>query len=476
MRAALAFAVSATVVLPSAAGDFGDERAVTQHLDHAAIAGGEIALADVLAHGRALFDARFTSEDGAGRPAATAAESPTKRPASDGALPLRTSGPDAASCAGCHNQPVNGGAGDFAANAFVAPQDLEYSFDSIAAELSMERGTPHLFGSGLLELLAREMSADLLAVRDATAVRARAEGAPVRARLQSKGVDFGWIEVDADGFVDVSGLDGVDTDLIVKPFSHKGVTTSLRQFSVNAANMHHGMQASERFGERWTDEADFDADGHVLELSAGDLTALTLFQASLPLPGQVMPEDGAHAEAVAEGEGLFAEIGCASCHVPALPLRTDSFAEPGPFNPAGTLRASEAAPFEIALDSLVGWPLPRDADGQILVPAFTDLKRHSIADQRNSHFANEKLTHHFVPRDVFRTTPLWGVADTGPYGHRGDLTTLRSAILAHGGDGAAARQGFEQLDEREQRRVIAFLQSLRLPQPAAADITEAMRR
>jgi cytochrome c553 len=443
---------------------FGDERTVPSHLDHGAIARGEIPAADLLAHGRELFEARFTSLDGAGRPRASAADVPTHRPGDVVPAFLRTSGPDASACSGCHSQPVTGGAGDFAVNVFVAPQDIEYDFDSLAPELSMERGTTHLMGGGLLELVAREMTADLQGLRDRAAAEARSSTEPVRVRLVTKGVDFGWLEAAPDGTLNASGIQGVHPDLIVRPFSQKAVVISLRQFTVNALNTHHGMQAEERFGTRWTDEADFDGDGHEAELSEGDVTALTLFQAALPPPAQMPPEDKTTRAAAAEGERLFAATGCTSCHVPALPLESAVFAEPGPYNPAGTLRAQEAPAVGLDLGALFGPLLRRDAEGRVLVPAFTDLKRNVIADRRTPHFANEKLTHNFVTREQFRTAPLWGVASTAPYGHRGDLTTLTEAILAHGGEATASRDAFVALDELDRRRVIAFLQTLCLPE------------
>ncbi len=65
-----------------------------------------------------------------------------------------------------------------------------------------------------------------------------------RADLVTKGVRFGWIVAHPDGLVDLDAIDGVDADLIVRPFSRKGVFTSLRQFTINALNIHHGMEAS----------------------------------------------------------------------------------------------------------------------------------------------------------------------------------------------------------------------------------------
>ena len=51
--------------------------------------------------------------------------------------------------------------------------------------------------------------------------------------------------------------------------------SSLREFTNNAMNHHHGMQTVERFGAG----IDPDQDGHVDELTVGDVTAATIFQA-----------------------------------------------------------------------------------------------------------------------------------------------------------------------------------------------------
>ena len=116
-------------------------------------------------------------------------------------------------------------------------------------------------GAGLVELLAREMTADLQAIRKDAVKRAYASGENVRADLVSKGVRFGWIVAHPDGIVDLDSVEGVDADLIVRPFSRKGVFTSLRQFTINALNVHHGMEAVERFGVRWTGSHDFAESG-----------------------------------------------------------------------------------------------------------------------------------------------------------------------------------------------------------------------
>ncbi|CCQ75107.1 di-heme oxidoredictase family protein [Magnetospira sp. QH-2] len=443
----MALVILAMGSLPATAAVIGDERVVTAPLtrDQAAA----MPIEQLVARGRALFSAKFSSLDGAGRPAATGAIVPTV--AEPGVLPrfFRTAGADSNACRGCHNDPVAGGAGEFVANAFVSEGFQDADFDTVDAQFSNERGTPALHGSGLVELLAREMTGELRAQRLDGAQQARRSGQPVTIPLKAKGVSFGSLTIAPDGFVDFSELEGIDQDLIVRPFSQKGVFTSLRQFTVNALNAHHGMQATERFGPRYTDSEDFDKDGVVREMSEGDVTALVAFQATLPPPKA----------SSGDGLALLKDLGCATCHIPTLPLDSTRFSEPNPFNPAGNLRGAETEPVII---DLVTAGLERDAEGRVLVALFSDLKRHRIADDERPHYANELLSQRFVSRDVFLTARLWGVGSTAPYGHRGDLTTLHEAIIHHGAEATDSRRAYEALGEQDRRRVIGYLQSLRL--------------
>jgi hypothetical protein len=413
--------------------------------------------------GRRLFEAKFTAAEGAGRPTATQSDIPTAR--RGGPAFQRLAGPDANSCAGCHNDPVTGGAGDFAANVFTSDGARNHDFDILDPQFSNERGTTHLFGAGLVELLAREMTAELRATRAGAAARARATGAPATVALSAKGVGFGSLTVHPDGMADTDAVEGVDPDLMVRPFSQKGVVATLRRFTVNALNVHHGMQASERFGARWTGTDDFDGDGLAAEIGAGDVSALVAFQATLPPPPPAAPADPEWAALAAAGEAAMATLGCTGCHVPALPLESTVFTDPSPFEGAGTLRGAEVdRPVALDLADLP-WAaaLPRDAAGRILVPLWSDLKRHRMADVRTAGFGNELLSQAFVGRDAFLTAELWGAGDGAPYGHRGDFTTLDGAIRAHGGDAAPAREAWEAADDATREAAIAFLRALKAP-------------
>ena len=48
---------------------------------------------------------------------------------------------------------------------------------------------------------------------------------------ESKGINYGYIEVHPNGFVDRSNVDGIDSDLVLRPFIQKGVIGTLRDFS-----------------------------------------------------------------------------------------------------------------------------------------------------------------------------------------------------------------------------------------------------
>jgi hypothetical protein len=419
-------------------------------------------LLDLNAVGEALFLARFTTLDGAGRPEATQAIDPTRRKHPREQMFLRSAGPDGGSCAACHNQPTIGGAGDFVTNVFVSEGFESADFDSLDPQFSNERGTNHLFGAGLVELLAREMSRDLQAIRDKTLAEAHTTGQTVRHALETKGVEFGFISAEPDGSVRLDELDGVDTDLVIRPFSQKGVMTSLRQFTINALNHHHGMQPDERFGARWTGSDDFDGDGIAREVSNADISALVAWQATLRPPKQVVPQVEGWPEAAKRGETMFERFGCASCHRPHLPLDSLTFADPGPFDLAGTLNDRQVKASAIYDLELMEWAysLPRDNQGRVLVPLFGDLKRHAMTDNQVDALGNELLSQRFVDRNIFQTSELWGIGSTAPYGHRNDFTTLDEIILAHGGTARQSRDAYAASPADDKSALIAFLKTL----------------
>ncbi|MBI2884128.1 MAG: hypothetical protein HYY11_09555 [Candidatus Methylomirabilis oxyfera] len=454
---------------------FPERPALSAHVDQARIDSGEIQFDEFIEAGSKCFTARFNRLDGQGRPAATGDSKPTKRDSYVAPAFIRTSGPDANSCDGCHNQPRVGGSGDVVANVFTQAQFLDPVTESVSARLSNERNTPGLMGTGAIEMLAREMTADLIEIRESAMRLAHSSGTNATLPLMTKGVSFGSIKVRHDGTIDGSAIQGVDPDLVIKPFGRKGVAISLREFTINAMNHHHGMQAVERFGWPRTGQADFDEDSVPVELTVGDITACTIFQATLPVPGRVIPTDPSRQQAIERGERLFTRSGCASCHIPSLILNDRFFLEPNPYNRPGNLRPHHVLrPFRFDMtEDGPGPHLETTASGGAVVRAFTDLKRHRICDEEEPFFCNERLRQDGVRTDEFLTSRLWDVGSSAPYGHRGDLTMITEAILHHGGEARGSRDAFARLSTEEQAGIIEFLLSLQVvPEGAPRIVTK----
>jgi hypothetical protein len=132
------------------------------------------------------------------------------------------------SCASCHGRP-RGSAG--------TGGDVVTRPDS--------RDAPHLFGLGLKEMLADEITGALRRIRDQAILAAQRGGQEVTKKLVSKGIDYGSITASPNGSVDTSGVRGVDPDLRVRPFFAHGGTTSIREFIVGALQGEMGLDAAD---------------------------------------------------------------------------------------------------------------------------------------------------------------------------------------------------------------------------------------
>src|SRR5205085_4847583 len=132
---------------------------------------------------------------------------------------------------------------------------------------------------------------------------------------------------------------------------------------------------------------------------------------SLPAPRQTLPKSPQLASLVQSGQHLFREIGCADCHSETLGSIQGLYSD------------MLMHDMGVELESSTGYY------GSI-IPAPT---------VRNDKF---EVTEQPVPGE-WRTAPLWGVADSGPYLHDGRAETLQAAILAPGGEATAATTRFK---------------------------------
>lgn len=425
-----------------------DTPAVDVFPDHEKIGTIDYSVDQAILEGRKLFRTKFNILDGAGRPEATGDSKPTPRKTPTASY-QRIAGPDANSCAGCHNEPGVGGSGEFVTNTFVGAHLSDPPAVGIVADQTSERSTVTTFGSGVVELIAREMTEELQEQRNTALAKARAEGKPVVAQLMSKAASFGSLTIYPDGYINYEQLEGIDYDLIVRPFGVKGVAASIREFTTFALNQHHGIQAIERFGWERTGVSDFDGDGHPIEFTIGQVTALVLFQAALPIPNRA-----SHFSDKPKGFTIFQSIGCATCHTPETSVKENLFSEPSRFNRPGAMNARDAKHVvHVKLD------IPTK-ESRRFVQMYSDLKRHRMCDTEVRHFCNERLRQDNVHQEWFMTPRLWDLATSAPYGHRGDCSTISEAILAHGGEGRVASDNFKALPTGEKKALIDFLLSL----------------
>ncbi len=385
------------------------------------------------------------------------------------------------SCAGCHGRPR--GAAGFGGNVATRPDS---------------RDAPHLFGLGLQEMLADEITQELRATRARAISSAQLNGAPVTLELESKEIRYGKITAHPNGTVDTSEVDGVNPDLRVRPFFAQGLTISIREFIVGALNAEMGLETFDPVlaaavaggqavtaagmvldGALDTIEAppvsspfdDSDNDGVVDEIDPALVDHLEFYLLNYFKPGRY-ERNGF----TAVGEYLMSYYGCTSCHIQNLTIDRDRrIADVDTaFNPAKNgfngLFAT-ATPLLVEIDDGSGHPTLKVPSGDSFEVRniFTDLKRHDLG----ANFWERNYDGTF--QKEFMTEPLWGVGSTSPYGHDGRSINLKEVILRHGGEAQTARNAFSSSSTYYQRLLLDFLESLVLfgPPDTASNLDEA---
>lgn len=427
----------------------------------AAIESGSMTLDEIRAAGLKIFSTPFNRHDGYGDGPMDPANpvDPGGRPTLQGnGTFLRVNGLDAQTCMECHavgsfaTVPFTfavGGVGASNSNVLFKPRNIDVDDEASAGIAGFDGryiNPPFLFGSGGIELLANEMTADLQLMR-----RLAFNSPGTVIELETHGVSFGQLRYDAQtASFDTSAVEGIEHDLVVRPFGRKGEFATVRGFDLDAMNFHFGMQPAELVGAG----VDGDQDGVVDEVLAGEISALHIFNTNLERPRVRGWNMMARA-----GFDLFSSIGCAECHIPRLETRSSELVYRFP-EVENQPQLNEFMRVDLA-DSPAGFS--RTPAGGLRVPLFSDLKRHDMGPGLAESFGSE-LDSQFI------TARLWGVADTAPYLHDGRATTLTDAIVAHGGEAEAAKEAFVALSEAERVQVITFLKRLRTPENPAADI------
>jgi hypothetical protein len=376
------------------------------------------------------------------------------------------------SCAACHGRP-RGSAG--------AGGDVVTRPDS--------RDAPHLFGLGLKEMLADEITSDLRDIRDDAVRDARRDRRTVTRSLNSKGINYGSITARSDGTVVTTGVRGVNPDLRVRPFFLHGETISMREFLVGAFQAEMGLQpvdpelAAAVAGARIVTPSGMVLDGRIDDIEVAFAQDATTDQDGDGVFNEVPTSivdfmefyllhyfkagTGETNSTTARGRDIFRIIDCDDCHKPDLVIKRDrrvadveTVFDPSRGNPFNRMFAT-ASLLLTATDDGSGFPSIKTPIGGSFVVRniFTDFKRHDLGP--NFH----ELNYDGTIRREFLTTALWGVADTAPYGHDGRSMNLKDVILRHGGEAQSQRNRFASLGSSDQRAVLDFLKTLVLFPP-----------
>lgn len=164
------------------------------------------------------------------------------------------------------------------------------------------------------------------------------------------------------------------------------------------------------------------SDGSPLDFADLQLEQMTFMVRTIAVPAAAPRSSAAY-----RGEALFEQFACSSCHVPTL--------------------------------------VTGDADipqlAHQLIHPYTDLLLHdlgdALADERPDFRANEI---------EWRTPPLWGIGLARvvraevDFLHDGRARSLEEAIMWHGGEAMAAREGFRNASARDRAALIEFLNRL----------------
>ena len=236
-------------------------------------------------------------------------------------------------------------------------------------------------------------------------------------------------DADGDGISGVARLvpaDDPDGEPVLGRFGWKADVPSVEQQNARAFVADIGITSSLRPDQpctRLQAECLSAPNGGDPELDDRKLEQVTFYTRTLAVPARRDVES----PETEEGQALFDEIGCASCHVDELRDRPRGHRGAGP---------SDHPP-------LHGPPAPRPR------PRPRRRRRRGVTWD-----------------EEWRTPPLWGIGLVETVNghtrflHDGRARNLEEAILWHGGEAEAARDAFRALDAKSRAKLIQFLESL----------------
>src|SRR5262249_30228379 len=164
-----------------------------------------------------------------------------------------------------------------------------------------------------------------------------------------------------------------------------------------------------------------------LDMTEAECDELVAYIRALPAPVALDPYGPQGTRDIREGRRLFADAGCADCHIPTL----------------GDVRG-----------------------------IYSDLLLHEMdpsSGDSGGSYGSQGIPVPEGPRPgEGRTPPFWGYRDSRPYLHHRRAHDVEEAAVLHGGRRRTSARRFFALSARERSEVEAFLKSLVAPSASAA--------
>jgi hypothetical protein len=209
-------------------------------------------------------------------------------------------------------------------------------------------------------------------------------------------------------------------------FGWKAQTTDLREFVLGACAGELGLEVPGH--PQAISPLATDLKASALDLTPEGCDALVAYVKALPAPVRLDDPDSPSVEA---GRQTFEKIGCADCHRPSLGNIEGIYSD---------LLLHDMGPDLTSVTVEVYYGPPEKVD----IPTAA-----SMADGTE-----------------WRTPPLWGYRDSGPYLHDGRARNLVEAVRAHKGQARDSAARFLHSPHQRQSLIERFLKSLAAPAPA----------
>jgi CxxC motif-containing protein (DUF1111 family) len=253
----------------------------------------------------------------------------------------------------------------------------------------------------------------------------------------------------AQEFPGITGRVPRSIDGRVGRFGWRGQVSTLQDFVQNACAIELGLQLPSRLQAASPAAASSELFAvaaknkkvspppHV-DMDPGAVMDLMAFVTSLPRPKQTKPSLRSDSEDASGGK-VFNAVGCAACHMRKVGKIDGLYSDLLLHDMGGDLADPAAAIADGPSFSTGGY---YGGGGVPTIPVSDSLA---------------------TLRREWRTPPLWGLRDSGPYLHDGRATTLDEAIRAHGGEAESVAKKYRELTAMERESLLTFLDTLAAP-------------